>query len=122
ENIPVFSWLLLRGKCRDCRLPISIRYPLIETLTGLLFLACLRRFGWDYQLVPALVLVGLLVPLTFIDAEHWILPFSLTLPGMATGLLLAVPLGTDHALGAVWGAVAGFLAFRLMEYLGWLLF
>ncbi|NRD68193.1 prepilin peptidase, partial [Corallococcus exiguus] len=82
ENIPVLSWLGLRGKCRGCGMPISPRYVLVELLTGLLFLACLKRFDWTYELVPALVLVFLLVPLTFIDLEHWILPFSLTLPGI----------------------------------------
>ncbi|MBU8895978.1 prepilin peptidase [Corallococcus sp. M34] len=122
ENIPVVSWLWLRAKCRACRAPISPRYVLVELLTGLLFLACQRRFGWTYELVPALVLVMLLVPLTFIDLEHWILPFSLTLPGIAAGVLLAIPRGTDAVRGAVVGALVGFLAFRLMEYLGWKVF
>ncbi len=122
ENIPVLSWLALRGRCRGCRAPISPRYVLVELLTGLLFLACLRRFGWTYELVPALVLVSFLVPLTFIDLEHWILPFSLTLPGIAAGLVLAVPVGVDAVVDATLGASLGFLTFRLMEYLGWRVF
>ncbi|TSC32261.1 A24 family peptidase [Corallococcus sp. Z5C101001] len=122
ENIPVLSWLGLRGRCRGCAMPISPRYVLVELLTGLLFLACLKRFDWTYALVPALVLVFLLVPLTFIDLEHWILPFSLTLPGIAAGVLLAIPRGSGAVVQAVVGAAVGFGAFRLMEYVGWRLF
>lgn len=122
ENIPVFSWLALRGRCRSCRAPISPRYVLVELLTGLLFLACLKRFGWTYELVPALVLVTLLVPLTFIDLEHWILPFSLTIPGIVAGVLLAIPRGRDAVVDAAVGAAVGFLAFRFMEYVGWKVF
>ncbi|NOK18046.1 prepilin peptidase [Corallococcus carmarthensis] len=119
ENIPVLSWLGLRGKCRGCGMPISPRYVFVELLTGLLFLACLKRFDWTYELVPALVLVFLLVPLTFIDLEHWILPFSLTLPGIAAGVLLAIPQGSGAVAQAVLGAAVGFLGFRFMEYVGW---
>ncbi|MCY1001585.1 prepilin peptidase [Myxococcus sp. MISCRS1] len=122
ENIPVLSWLALRGRCRSCHAPISPRYVLVELLTGLLFLACLSRFGWTYELFPALVLVSLLIPLTFIDLAHWILPFSLTVPGIAAGLLLAVPRGADAVVDATVGAVLGFLVFRLMEYIGWKVF
>ncbi|MGZ3460517.1 MAG: prepilin peptidase, partial [Archangium sp.] len=71
ENIPVLSWLALRGRCSSCGQPISWRYPLIELLTAALFLACQRRFGWSPELVSALVLVLVLVPLSFIDLEHW---------------------------------------------------
>ncbi|WP_422723950.1 prepilin peptidase [Hyalangium rubrum] len=122
ENIPLLSWLALRGRCRGCKSPISIRYPLVELLTGLLFLACLRRFDWSWELVAALVLITLLVPLTFIDLEHWILPFSLTVPGIIAGVALAVPRGMEALRDAAIGAAVGFLAFRLMEYLGWKLF
>lgn len=122
ENIPVFSWLALRGKCSACKAPISPRYVLVELMTGLLFLACFVRFGWAYPLLPALVMVVLVVPLVFIDAEHWILPFELTLPGIALGLALTVPLGWDVTRNALIGAAAGFLGFRVMEFFGWLLF
>ncbi len=122
ENIPLLSWTLLRGKCRGCKAPISARYPMVELLTGLLFLACLRRFDWTYELVPALLLITLLVPLTFIDLEHWILPSALTYPGIVAGLALAVPLGGERVRDAALGAAIGFLSFRLMEYLGWKLF
>lgn len=122
ENIPLLSWLALRGRCRGCKTPISIRYPLVELLTGLLFLACVRRFDFTWELVSALVLVTLLVPLTFIDLEHWILPFQLTVPGIIAGVALAVPRGSEALRDAAIGAAVGFLTFRLMEYLGWKLF
>ncbi|MBX5484684.1 MAG: prepilin peptidase, partial [Myxococcaceae bacterium] len=118
ENIPVVSWLALRGRCRSCKAPISPRYLVVEVLTALLFLACLRRFDWTYPLVPALMLVVLLVPLTFIDLEHWLLPFELTLPGIALGLVLAIPMGMDQLIQSAIGAVAGFAAFWLMEIVG----
>ncbi len=118
ENIPVFSWLALRGRCRNCKTPISARYVLVELLTALLFLACLRRFDWTYELVPALVLVMLLVPLTFIDLEHWLLPFALTIPGIAMGIALAIPLGIDRVIVSAIGAAAGWLTFFLLEIVG----
>lgn len=122
ENIPVFSWLALRGKCSGCKAPISPRYVLVELMTGLLFAACLVRFGWTYPLLPALVMMVLVVPLVFIDAEHWILPFELTLPGIVLGISLSVPMGWEAVANAAIGAGAAFVAFRVMEYFGWLLF
>lgn len=122
ENIPLVSWMALRGKCRGCKAPISIRYPLVELATGLLFLACVRRFDFTWELVSALVLVTLLIPLTFIDLEHWILPLEMTVPGIVVGVGLAAPRGMEALRDAAIGAAVGFLTFRLMEYLGWKLF
>ncbi|MCY1081146.1 prepilin peptidase [Archangium lansingense] len=118
ENIPVLSWLALRGRCSSCGQSISWRYPLIELLTALLFLACQRRFGWTPELVAALVMVLLLVPLSFIDLEHWILPHQLTWPGIAAGVVLSAPMGLDRVRDSIIGAVAGFLVFWFMEWLG----
>jgi leader peptidase (prepilin peptidase)/N-methyltransferase len=119
DNIPVLSWLVLRGKCRSCKAPISPRYVFVELLTGTLFMACLSRFGWTWQLVSALTLVVVLVPLVFIDAEHWVLPFELTLPGIALAVLLRAPHGVDAVVTGVIGVAAGFLLFRVMEFAGW---
>ncbi len=119
ENIPVFSWLFLRGKCSSCKTPISPRYILVELLTGTLFVAASARFGFDWPLVSALTFFTFLIPLIFIDAEHWILPFELTLPAIAAGLILAIPQGKAAFLAALIGAVAAFLAFRVMEIVGW---
>ncbi|EPX63190.1 Leader peptidase (Prepilin peptidase) [Cystobacter fuscus DSM 2262] len=118
DNVPVLSWLVLRGRCRSCGQPISWRYPLIELLTGALFFACQRRFGWTPELVSALVLVLVLVPLSFIDLEHWILPHELTWPGIAAGVVLSAPLGLVRLRDSILGALVGFFAFWAMEWLG----
>ncbi len=90
-NMPLVTWLLLKGKCRNCGAPISIRYFLVELLTGLLFLTCWLVFGrqdpW-LALFYALLCAGLLVA-TFIDFEHFIIPDEITIGGLLVGLLLA---------------------------------
>ena len=110
ENVPVVSWLLLKGKCSACGTPISSRYPLIEVLGALLALAALWRFGPTWQAAAACVLLWTLAALTFIDFDTQYLPDSLTLPLVWAGLLvnmfeLFVPLKT-----AVIGAAAGYLS------------
>jgi leader peptidase (prepilin peptidase) / N-methyltransferase len=119
ENIPVISWVALRGKCSSCKAPISPRYVLVELLTATLFLAAAEHFGWDWPLVRALTFLVLLVPLIFIDAEHWVLPFELTLPGIAAGIALAWPTGLPTFKAALVGALVGFMIFRVMEFVGW---
>jgi leader peptidase (prepilin peptidase) / N-methyltransferase len=122
ENIPLVSWLVQRGRCRGCRAPISLRYPLIELLTALLFLVCFRRFGWTVELLSALVFVSLLIPLTFIDIEHYLLPFSLTVPGIAAGVALSALQGVPRLIESAVGAAVGYSAFWLLELVGrWLL-
>ncbi len=122
ENIPVVSWLMLRGQCSQCKTPISARYAIVESLTALLYLACLARFGWSWELVSALTFVTLLVPLTFIDAELWVLPFSLTLPGILFGVLLMMPRGGEAVKTAIFAAILCFMLYRLLEWVGWLAF
>jgi leader peptidase (prepilin peptidase)/N-methyltransferase len=93
----------------------------VELVTGTLFVVALARYGFDWRLASALVFFTFLIPLIFIDAEHWILPFELTLPAIAAGLLLPLVLsGQEAFLIALQGAVAAFLLFRVMEFLGWL--
>jgi leader peptidase (prepilin peptidase) / N-methyltransferase len=122
ENVPVVSWLFLRAHCRVCRAPISVRYPAVELLTGVLFFGCWVRFGGSWSLLRGLLLVGFLVPLTFIDLDYWILPFELTVPGVALGILSSVLLGWDALRDAALGAAAGFLLFWGLEALvRWLL-
>jgi leader peptidase (prepilin peptidase) / N-methyltransferase len=122
ENIPVFSWLALRARCSNCKLQISMQYPLVELATAVLFLAAFLRFGWNWHLVTALVFITLLIPLIVIDAQKWILPFELTLPGILLGVLLQIPLGWDPVVTALLGTVIGFLSFRAFEILGWFAF
>jgi len=122
ENVPLISWLALRARCRACKQPISPRYPLVELLTALLFVACVRQLGWSWELASALLLVCFLVPLAFIDLDTWLLPHQLTWPGIAVGILIAVPLGLDRVRDAAIGAAAAFAGFWLMEGLGRLIF
>jgi leader peptidase (prepilin peptidase)/N-methyltransferase len=94
DNIPVFSWLWLRGRCRKCKTSISARYLLVELLTGLAFLAVFLQFGLTWATLKFWIFSFLLLALIFIDAEHKLLPDKLTLPGFFVGLLftLMVPM------------------------------
>jgi leader peptidase (prepilin peptidase)/N-methyltransferase len=117
ENIPVVSWLVLRGACSACRKPISIRYPLVEVLGGLLAAYAIWRFGLSWKGAAACVLLWALTALTFIDFDTQLLPDSLTLPLLWGGLIanlfgLFVPLAD-----AVIGAVAGYLALWVVYWL-----
>jgi leader peptidase (prepilin peptidase)/N-methyltransferase len=114
ENVPVLSFLALRGRCSSCRAPISWRYPAVELLTAVLYLGALQRFGWTAELAVALSLVTFLVPLVFIDLEHWLLPLELTLPGIAAGLGLSALVSLERLRDAAIGAAAGFAAFWLL--------
>jgi leader peptidase (prepilin peptidase) / N-methyltransferase len=89
DNIPILSWLILVGRCRACRAPIAVRYPLVEGITGALFVAALLVKGPTLEAAVAAALGAALVALVMIDAEHQILPYAITLPGIAAGLLLA---------------------------------
>ncbi len=90
HNVPVLSWLILRGKCRACKAPISPRYLLIEILTGLLFLGCYTHFGLTLGMLKCTVLGYLLLGLIFTDAETKLLPDAMTLPGLALGVLFSL--------------------------------
>jgi leader peptidase (prepilin peptidase)/N-methyltransferase len=90
HNLPVVSWLVLRGKCRACREPISPRYLVVELLTGLLFLGCYVHFGFTLATLKCAVLGFLLLGLIFTDAETKLLPDAMTLPGLALGILFSL--------------------------------
>lgn len=106
DNIPVLSWLLLRGRCRACHTRITPRYMIVELLLGLLFLACFAEFGLRVETLKWCTFSFLLLGLVFTDAETHLLPDKLTLPGLALGiawsLLVAVPgpLGFYYDRGA----------------------
>lgn len=109
ENIPVVSYLFLRGKCRQCKAPISARYPIVELLTGVLSALLIWRFGSGPAGWATLVFAYLLIAMTFIDADTQLLPDDLTLPLLWCGLLVNLN-GTFVPLSdAVIGAVAGYL-------------
>ena len=110
ENIPVFSWLFLKGKCSHCKTPISLRYPLVELATGLLSLAVFLVFGPTAKMLSALMLTWAVIALTMIDFDTQLLPDDITLPLVRAGLLvnmkgLWIPLDQ-----AVLGAAFGYLS------------
>lgn len=90
HNVPVLSWLILRGKCRNCKEPISPRYMVVELLTGILFLSCYLHFGPTLATVKCAVLGFLLLGLVFTDAETKLLPDAMTLPGLAIGVAFSL--------------------------------
>jgi len=110
QNIPVLSYLFLRGKCAHCATPISIRYPAIEALTGLCSAFVAWHFGYGPTMLFALLLTWALIALSFIDIDHQLLPDSITLPMTWLGLSLSLfSIFTDsHA--SIIGAVAGYLS------------
>lgn len=110
QNIPVISWLLLGGKCAGCEQKISIRYPMVELVTGLLSAALVWIFPWGWQLAAMLVFTWLLISMSMIDIDYQILPDSLTLGLLWLGLIVnSFGLFTDLQ-SAVWGAVFGYLS------------
>ena len=141
DNIPVISYLILRGRCRSCGVSISPRYPAVEALTGLLFAAVTWHDGLTYALAFDLAFVAAMIALIFIDAEHMILPNAITYPGMLFALIarLAIPylagpnrvddlahlgaivppnlpLGIVSLIGAAIGALAGGGSLWLMGF------
>ena len=129
QNIPLLSWLVLRGHCAKCGAPIAFRYFAVELLTALLFLAIWLSFPWEIALVY-FVLVSLLIAATFIDFEHFIIPDEITLGGAAAGIVASVivpqlmqtdrrALAFIHSLGA---ALLGYLLLWLVLEAGKLAF
>ncbi|SBT06241.1 Type 4 prepilin-like proteins leader peptide-processing enzyme (Includes: Leader peptidase; N-methyltransferase) [Candidatus Propionivibrio aalborgensis] len=110
ENIPVFSWLALRGKCSACHTPISPRYPVVEALSGLFSAFAALHFGFGWSAAGAMILIWCLIALTFIDVDTQLLPDSITLPLLWLGLLFNL-FGTFTDLpSAVTGAMGGYLS------------
>ncbi|SIQ99334.1 prepilin peptidase [Aeromonas hydrophila] len=109
ENIPLLSWLWLKGRCRECQAPISARYPLVELLTALLSLVVAATYPPGWALLAALLLTWVLVALTFIDLDKMLLPDQLTLPLLWGGLLFNLTGGFVPLTDAVIGAMAGYL-------------
>jgi leader peptidase (prepilin peptidase)/N-methyltransferase len=110
ENIPVISYLFLRGKCSSCKTPISLRYPLVELTCGLLSAYIAWHFGFTWQAGAMLLLTWGLLAMSLIDVDHQLLPDSLVLPLLWLGLI-ANSFGVFTSLeDALWGAIAGYLS------------
>lgn len=103
DNIPVISYLILGGKCRDCKETISVIYPVIEVITGLLFIAGFFKFGMTFDFLVYIVVAPALVIITAIDIEHQIIPDAITLPGIVLGLAAG-----SYSVGYV-DSILGFL-------------
>ena len=128
HNIPLVSWLALRGRCAACRAPISVRYPAVELTTGLLSAWVAWHFGFGATACCAVAVTWALIALTGIDIDHQLLPDSITLPLLWAGLLAAITIGPAPGVAlpvspkdAIIGAAAGYLslwavfhAFRLL--------
>ncbi len=110
ENIPVLSYLALRGKCSKCRAPIGVRYPLVELLTGVLTGFLAWHFGVSWQAFFAIIYLWSLITLTFIDADTTLLPDDITLPMLWLGLLVNAAGVFTTLQAAVIGAATGYLA------------
>jgi leader peptidase (prepilin peptidase)/N-methyltransferase len=129
DNIPILSWVLLRGRCRACAGSISARYPLVEGLTAALFAGAALRFGWDWTLPAFLVFLAGLLALAGTDLEHFLLPVRIVYPvltGVGSLLLLAaIATGQWHRLAiAMVCAAASFGAFFVLNLINprWLAF
>jgi leader peptidase (prepilin peptidase)/N-methyltransferase len=122
DNIPVVSYAMLGGRCRRCRTPISIRYPIVELVTMGVFLLHYMVFGLDIILVPRLLFASVLIALFAIDLEHHLLPNVVTLPGIVVGLAFSVllPPGLPDALigVAVGGGVLWLIGEAYYRYSG----
>lgn len=116
DNIPVVSWLFLRGKCRTCGDPISVRYPLVEGLTGALFMALGVRFGLDAALPAFLVLGAFLVALAAVDLDTFLLPKKLVWPAFGAGVVLLGGASVVQGDGssAVEAAIGSAVAFAIL--------
>lgn len=110
ENIPIISYLFLRGKCSNCKSPISIRYPIIEAVTALLSAVVATWFGASWATAGLLLLTWALVALTMIDIDHQLLPDSITLPLVWLGVLFNTQGIYTTLEASVYGAVFGYLS------------
>ena len=118
DNVPVGSWVLLRGRCRDCGEPISVRYPAVELLTAALFAAVVIDTGANEHVWLGLALVSVLVPVALIDLDHRIIPNAILLPGAVAAIAIVAATDpdklTEHLIAGA--AAAGFLLVAVLAY------
>jgi leader peptidase (prepilin peptidase) / N-methyltransferase len=117
DNVPVLSWILLRGRCRRCGIRISVRYPLVELTNGLLYLGLARVFPPGPHAVLSMVFVSALLVLSLIDLDWHILPDAITLPGTALGVLASFLPGPPGPLESALSAGGAYAAFALVAWL-----
>jgi leader peptidase (prepilin peptidase)/N-methyltransferase len=122
DNIPVVSWLLLQGRCRQCRAPISIQYPLVELATALIWGGLVWWHGPSLEALRGAVFLTILLGIAMTDAREFIIPNEFSLGGLALGILLSLPGGFHVIGGSLFGAAVGFGLLWLVAYLGRLAF
>ena len=123
DNIPVLSYLLLRGRCRSCKAKISVVYPSVELATAVLFLFMFYHFGLTLELLLALTFIAVLLPISVIDVRHYIIPNVLIVTGLILGLVIVCAIAYQRAdvwylLTRLIGAVAGWLMLWLIAVIG----
>ena len=116
QNIPVISYLLLRGKCAGCHTPISLRYPMVEMLTAIMFGAVAWQYGWSWLTLGGVIFTAFLIALTFIDADTQYLPDQLTLPLVWLGLIYNFNGAFVSLQQAVAGAICGYMSLWLLNF------
>jgi leader peptidase (prepilin peptidase)/N-methyltransferase len=109
DNVPVVSWLLLRGRCRSCKAPISPRYPLVEALTAVLAALVPIRYGADSDVWLGFAFLLVLIPVTFIDFDKRIIPNKITLPGAIVAIILVAVFQSDDLVEHLIAGVAAFM-------------
>jgi len=107
DNVPLLSYILLGGRCRDCRTRISWRYPLVEALSCILALLLFRKYGLTWQFPVVFIFVSALIVIAFIDLDHQIIPDVITLPGIPLGFIAAVLVMKLSCYEALWGLLIG---------------
>lgn len=118
DNIPVLSWLWLRGRCRECGEPISPVYPLVEVAGAAIWVGSALLYGPGWEALRAAVFVSLLLAIAIIDAGHYLIPDVLSLGGLGAGLALSLLPGAPGPVRALAGAAVGFAALFVVGWLG----
>ncbi|MGD8727615.1 MAG: prepilin peptidase, partial [Gemmatimonadales bacterium] len=108
DNLPIVSWLVLRGRCRGCRAGISVQYPLVEALVAATWALAVWYYGLDWTGVSAAVFGTLLLGIGVTDARTYIIPDEFTVGGLVLGLAISLAAGLDAVVAALVGAVVGF--------------
>ncbi len=123
DNIPLLSYLFLRGKCRYCKAKISILYPIVEVVTAVLFLVMYYKFGKTLEFLHALIFVSVLIPIFVIDAQHYIIPNAISLTGLGLGVVIVCAIAfqdksVDYLRARLIGFVAGGLVIWIIAFVG----
>jgi leader peptidase (prepilin peptidase)/N-methyltransferase len=122
DNIPVLSWMVLRGRCRQCREPISVQYPLVELAMAAIWGSMAWRYGVSWQAASGVIFFSILLGIAMTDAREYIIPDEFSLGGLVIGLALSLAHGWPGMVDALFGAVAGFVLLWSVGALGRRLF